>query len=69
MAFLVRPSGEVSEGLGAFLPLTPRLPCGRALLWMLRWRFVRALAERAYHWVAAHRYQIFGAVESRERQS
>jgi len=63
MALLVHPSGQMSQGLDAFLPLTPGLPGGRAVRWMLRWAFARALADRAYRLVAAHRYRIFGAVK------
>lgn len=63
MAFLVYPSGQVSQGLDAFLPLAPGLPGGRTVQWMLRWGFVMASAERAYRAVAKHRYRIFGAVK------
>ncbi|MGA6828587.1 DCC1-like thiol-disulfide oxidoreductase family protein [Nitrospira sp. NS4] len=62
MAFLVHPSGEVSQGLNAFLPLLPGLPGGRVLRWILRWAFVRALAGRVYGWVARYRYRFFGSV-------
>lgn len=63
MAFLVHPSGQVSQGLDAFLPLAPGLPGWRVVQWVLRWAFVRVLAERAYYLVARHRYRIFGAVK------
>ena len=33
VAFLIRPSGEVPQGLDAFLPLLPNLPSGKLLLW------------------------------------
>lgn len=64
MALLVHPSGQVLQGLEAFLPLAPGIPGGRAVRWMLRRAFVRAVAERVYRWVARHRYRIFGAVKS-----
>lgn len=64
MALLVHPSGLVSQGIEAFLPLIPGIPGGRAVGWMLRWTVVRVLAERVYRWMARHRYRLFGAVQS-----
>lgn len=64
MALLVHPSGQVLQGIEAFLPLAPRIPGGRIIRWMLRRAFVRALAERVYRWVATNRYRMFGAVQS-----
>ena len=64
VAFLVSPSGEVREGLQAFLPLLPRLPGGRALHWLLTFPFVRTAAEWGYRAVARHRYRVFGKVDS-----
>lgn len=63
MALLVHPSGQVLQGLEAFLPLAPGIPGGRAVRWMLRRAFVWALAERVYRWMARHRYWIFGSVK------
>lgn len=36
-AFLVRPSGEVLQGIEAFLPLLSSLRGGKVLLWILQW--------------------------------
>lgn len=60
VAFLVRSSGEVCRGLDAFLPLLPRLPGGRWLLWCLRIPVIRGLAVWGYRVVARHRYHLFG---------
>lgn len=60
VAFLIRPSGEVLRGLDAFLPLVPNLPGGKLLLWWLRFRSAKRLAEWAYRIVARHRYRWFG---------
>jgi predicted DCC family thiol-disulfide oxidoreductase YuxK len=59
-AFLVRPTGEVREGLEAFLPLIPSLPGGRALLWVLRFVLARRMADWAYRVIARYRYRVFG---------
>lgn len=66
-AFLIRPSGEVLQGLDAFLPLVPILPGGKLLLWWLRFPSVKRLAELGYRMVARHRYQWFGAAKSPSR--
>lgn len=68
MAFLVQPSGEVYQGLDAFLPLAPSLPGGQLLLWCLRSALARRLAEWAYRQIARHRYRVFGAVPSSRKQ-
>jgi len=60
MAFLVRPSGHVEQGLNAFLPLASSLPAGRVLLWSLRVPFVKRLAEGVYRCIARYRYRLFG---------
>jgi predicted DCC family thiol-disulfide oxidoreductase YuxK len=60
MAFLVRPSGDVCQGLDAFLPLVPNLPGGRLLLWSLRIPLAKRLAEWGYRMIARHRYRFFG---------
>jgi len=67
-ALLIRPSGEVLRGLDAFLPLIPNLPGGKLLLWWLRFRSAKRLAEWGYRMVARHRYQWFGAAKSPGRQ-
>ncbi len=60
MAFLIRPSGEVLQGLDALLPLVPNLPGGKLLLWWLGFPSVKRLAEWGYCMIARHRYQWFG---------
>jgi predicted DCC family thiol-disulfide oxidoreductase YuxK len=60
MAFLVRPSGEVHQGLDAFLPLAPSLPGGKLLLQCLRMPLAKRLAEWGYRMIARHRYRLFG---------
>ena len=60
MAYLVQPSGDIREGLDAFLPLAAALPAGRALLWFIRIRFVRRVSELLYRFIARHRYRWFG---------
>lgn len=64
MAFLVRPTGEVSQGLDAFLPLAPSLPGGRVLLWLVRFPRIRRAAEWSYRTIARHRYRLFGEARS-----
>lgn len=68
MAFLVRPSGEVCQGLDAFLPLVPNLPGGQFLLWCLRIPLAKRLAEWGYLTIARHRYRLFGEVRSPRSQ-
>ena len=67
-AFLIRPSGEVSQGFEAFLPLIPNLPGGRLLLWWLRFPSARRLAEWGYRILARHRYRWFGEADLLNRQ-
>lgn len=61
MAFLVRPSGDIQQGLDAFLPLAPRLSAGRILVWLMRIPFGKRAAALVYRFIARHRYRIFGA--------
>jgi predicted DCC family thiol-disulfide oxidoreductase YuxK len=68
VAFLIRPSGEVVQGVEAFLPLVPILPGGKLLLWWLRFPSAKRLAEWGYRMVARHRYQWFGEAEPSSRQ-
>jgi len=68
MAFLVRPSGEVHQGLDAFLPLAPSLPGGRLLLWCIRIPLAKRLAEWGYRMIARHRYRLFGEAQSSRSQ-
>jgi predicted DCC family thiol-disulfide oxidoreductase YuxK len=63
VAFFISPTGQVREGLQAFLPLLPRLPGGRAFHWLVSFRIVMRAAEWAYRAVARHRYRIFGQVD------
>ncbi|MEK6633584.1 MAG: DUF393 domain-containing protein [Nitrospirota bacterium] len=62
MAYLISPAGGVSQGVAAFLPLIHGLPGGKFVRWMLQWSITRRLAERAYRWIARHRYRLFGTV-------
>jgi predicted DCC family thiol-disulfide oxidoreductase YuxK len=62
MAYLVSPAGGVAQGIDAFLPLMHGLPGRKFVRWMLQWSITRSLAERAYRWIARHRYRLFGAV-------
>jgi predicted DCC family thiol-disulfide oxidoreductase YuxK len=59
-AYLVSPTGEVREGLDAFIPLLPGVPGGRILMWFLRLHFIKRAAEVLYRAVARHRYRLFG---------
>jgi predicted DCC family thiol-disulfide oxidoreductase YuxK len=59
-AFLVRPTGEVREGLDAFLPLLPSLPGGQVLLWLLRFPLMEKATTWGYQVIARHRYRLFG---------
>lgn len=68
VAFLIQPSGEVFEGLEAFLPLVPNLPGGKLLLWLLRFPSAKRLAEWGYRMVARHRYRWFGEAGPSTRQ-
>ena len=68
VAFLIRPSGEVLQGLDAFLPLVPNLPGGKLLLWWLGFPSAKRLAEWGYRMVARHRYQWFGEAKPPCRQ-
>lgn len=69
MAFLVRPSGQVLQGLDAFLPLAPSLPGGGLFLWCLRIPLAKRLAEWGYRMIARHRYRLFGEAWSSRSQS
>ncbi len=62
-AFLILPSGEVLQGLDAFLPLVHNFPGGKLLLWGLRFPPAKRLAEWSYRTVARHRYRWFGEAE------
>lgn len=62
MAYLISPTGGVSQGVDAFLPLIHGLPGGKFVRWVLKWSITRRLAERVYRWIARHRYRLFGAV-------
>ncbi|MDF0676265.1 MAG: DUF393 domain-containing protein [Nitrospira sp.] len=68
VAFLIQPSGEVFQGLDAFLPLVPNLPGGKLLLWCLRFPPAKRLAEWGYRMAARHRYRWFGEAEPLSRQ-
>ncbi|MBD0315622.1 MAG: DUF393 domain-containing protein [Nitrospiraceae bacterium] len=63
VAFFISQTGQVRQGLDAFMPLLPQLPGGRAFHWLLGFGLVRTAAEWAYHVVARHRYRIFGKAD------
>ncbi len=63
-AFLVRPTGEIDEGLEAFFPLLPHVPGGRVFLRFLRFPFFKRIAQWGYRVIARHRYRLFGAADS-----
>ena len=63
MAFLVKPSGAISQGLDAFLPLVSGLPGGHVLLKLLRVPLVKRLAGWGYQLLARYRYRLFGEVQ------
>ena len=69
VAFLIRSSGAVLQGLDAFLPLVPNLPGGKLLLWWLRFRSAKRLADWSYRLVARHRYRWFGEAKPVSRQA
>jgi len=62
VAFLVRPSGEISRGLDAFLALLPGLKGGRVLAMLLSLPLVKPFSYLLYWLVARYRYSIFGKV-------
>lgn len=64
MAFLVGPSGDIQQGLDAFLPLAPRLPAGRLLVWLVRIPFGKRAAALIYRLIARYRYRLFGEARS-----
>jgi len=68
MAFLIQPSGEVLQGLEAFLPLAHNLRGGKLLLWCLRFSSAKRLAEWGYRRIARHRYRWFGVAKFPSRQ-
>lgn len=68
VAFLIQPSGEVFQGLEAFLPLIPNMPGRKLLLWWLRFPSAKRLAELGYRVVARHRYLWFGEAKLSSRQ-
>jgi predicted DCC family thiol-disulfide oxidoreductase YuxK len=62
VAFLVRPHGEISRGLDAFLALLPGLKGGRALSIFLSFPLVKPFGYLLYWFVARFRYSVFGKV-------
>lgn len=68
MAFLIQPSGEVLQGLEAFLPLVHTIRGGKLLLWWLRFSSAKRLAEWGYRRIARHRYRWFGEATLPSRQ-
>ncbi len=68
VAFLIQPSGEVFQGLEAFLPLIPNMPGGKLLSRWLRFPSAKRLAEWGYRVVAHHRYRWCGKITPSSRQ-
>lgn len=69
MAYLIGPSGEIREGLDAFLPLAPGLPGGRAAVQFLRVPYATVVARWLYRLIARSRYRLFGSLgRIRERE-
>lgn len=66
VAFLVRPHGEISRGLDAFLALLPGLKGGRALAVLLSFPLVKPFGYLLYWFVARYRYSLFGKVPPSE---
>ena len=64
MAFLVEPSGNIRQGLDAFLPFVSRLPAGRLALWLLKMPLLKGVAESLYRIIARNRYRWFGEARS-----
>jgi len=60
MAFLVHPSGDITQGVDAFLPLAHALPAGRLLLWFTRIPLAKRFLRLLYRLIARHRYRLFG---------
>ncbi len=68
IAFLIQPSGEVLQGLEAFLPLVHYIRGGKLLLWWLRFFSAKRLAEWGYRRIARHRYRWFGEAKLPSQQ-
>ncbi len=64
VAFFVKPSGAIDEGLKAFLPLVPYLRRGRAIQRLLAFPLMLTVAQSVYSLIARHRYRLFGRVSS-----
>ncbi len=64
MAFLIQPTGEVLQGIDAFLPVFQHFPGGKLLSWGLRFPVAKWLAERGYRIIARYRYRWFGEARS-----
>lgn len=62
VAYLVRPGGDITEGLDAFLPLLPGLRGGRFFMRLLKLPLARPLGYLIYRIVARYRYRLFGEV-------
>jgi len=61
-AFLVQPTGVITNGLEAFLPLLPGLRGGEALARLLKIPLATPLAYGLYRLIARYRYGLFGSV-------
>jgi predicted DCC family thiol-disulfide oxidoreductase YuxK len=55
-------AGLAWEGEAAAIHVLRRLPGGRPIAWLLSIPGVYWLARHSYHFIAAHRYRLFGRV-------
>ena len=55
---LVLPGGQVHVGVDALYHIARRLPRWRWVAWLYRVPILRALAQRAYRWIAANRQRL-----------
>lgn len=61
-AYLIGPTGEVTSGLDAFLPLLPGLRGGRILSALSSLPLSRQCGTLLYRIVARYRYSLFGSL-------
>jgi predicted DCC family thiol-disulfide oxidoreductase YuxK len=54
--------GRAWEGEQAAIQVVRRLPGGRPVAWLLSLPGIYRLTQKSYHWIAAHRYRLFGPV-------
>lgn len=63
-AYLIGPSGEVTRGFDAFVPLLPGLRGGRILSVLFRFALARRCGAILYRVIARYRYRLFGSLPS-----